>query len=182
MSHRYQCCCFSSLPFPFPTDAQYYGVNLFCELDVEGEYWIDKVKGLLYFIPPGGNPGAAEVFLSLANNAITVSNTADTLSHVTFNGLNVNYARTIGIYIPSANAVSVLNVNASNNGHTGISIGGTNNVISNVAVTGTGCTAVSLGGGDLTTLSSGNNTLRDSKIWKYARMMRTYNPGMCVLI
>ena len=101
------------------TDAQFYGVNLFCELDAEGEYWIDTEKALLYFMQPGGSPGAADAFLSLSTNVITLSSTAAPLQHVVLEGFGVHFARGTGISLQSAANVTIANVNASNHGHSG---------------------------------------------------------------
>ena len=41
-------------PFiPVNPDARFYGVNLLCELDAPGEYFINNANGTLYFYPPG---------------------------------------------------------------------------------------------------------------------------------
>ena len=176
------------------------------------EYWIDTVNELLYFMPPGGDPGAADAFLSLSSYGIAgvgadtlrpgpsmkaldgegedgrrrafaepvvIPAGSPTLSYVTLEGFSVLYARNTGISIPSAIGVSIVDCDVSNHGHTGVNVFGTNNLVSGVTVTGTGCAATSVGGGDLMTLEAGNNTVQYSTMSQYARIVRTYNPGVC---
>lgn len=41
-----------SIPYGVKSNMPYYGVNLLCELDTAGEYYIDSTQGILYFYPP----------------------------------------------------------------------------------------------------------------------------------
>ena len=185
-------------------------MNLFSELDVPSEYWIDVVNEQLYFMPPGGNPGAAEAFLSFGSYGIAgvgaaslrpgpsmqvlddngpgssrrafappvvIPSDSPTVSYVSFMNFDVMFARDTGIAIPSASSVSIINIDASNHGQTGMVLYGSNNQVIGSTVMNTGCTAVSVGGGDLSSLQPGNNSVRNSIMSQYARIVRTYNPG-----
>lgn len=49
----------------------WFGYNLFCELDVANEFYLDRKDGKLYFIPPdGGRDGVCEVTMSTGLVAI----------------------------------------------------------------------------------------------------------------
>lgn len=204
--------------YGFLPTARFYGVNLLSELDVAGEYYVDVAAEVLYFMPPGGDPTAAEAFLSFSDSIVTAgvssstagseqlrdlrenrifpnsrapapqlpsaaalaaeSGAAAAISYVTIASLDVHFARTAGIVVANGNHVLIVSLDASNHGHTGITAYGTNNVISNVTVRGTGCEACSMAGGSTASLSPGNNSVVDSLFDSYARIIRTYNPGI----
>lgn len=100
------------------------------------------------------------------------------LSYVTLEGLNSYYARQRGIALDSANGVIVRDLEASNHGHNGVTITGTNNTLLRVNSTGTGCEALGMIGGDLTHLVPGGNVVSGCVAARYARTIRTYNPGV----
>jgi len=77
-----------------------------------------------------------------------------------------------------ADHVSVTDVDSMNHGQHALSVTGSNNVLSALTVTGTGCSAVIVGGGNVLTLEAGNNVLKGSTITNFGRITRTYNPGL----
>jgi parallel beta-helix repeat protein len=101
-----------------------------------------------------------------------------TLSFVTLSGIAVQYARGAGVAIPSAANVTLVDVSASNHGQNGLNIAGVGILLDNVTVTGTGCAASSVYGGDEVHLTSGGNSVLNSEFGFYARWTRTYNPGI----
>ena len=69
---------------------RFYGLNLLCELDMEGEYYIDREKGLLYvYAPSGFDPEGSQFTASVFNkeNMLSVSNSKDfSVTGLTFRG------------------------------------------------------------------------------------------------
>ena len=48
--------------YGYKDSLRYFGVNLLCELDVEGEYYVDPRARYVYYYPPAGfEPGAVQV-------------------------------------------------------------------------------------------------------------------------
>jgi hypothetical protein len=60
----------------------------------------------------------------------------------------------------------------------GILLQGTSSTLSNSDVSFAGCTAASVSGGDIPSLTPGLNVVRNITAMKYARLVRTYNPGL----
>jgi len=79
------------------TFTSFYGLNLIEELDVPGEYFVDRKSGILYFYPPQG--------VDLAHAHIQVSQLPEVLvalegaSRVRFENLIFENSRSSGIYI-----------------------------------------------------------------------------------
>ena len=74
--------------------------------------------------------------------------------------------------------MTIANVDVSNQGGSGVSVSGSNNVLRNVSGSGMGCQASSVYGGDFATLTPGNNTVVGCSFTQYARFCRTYQPGL----
>ena len=90
----------SLVPLP---GARWYALNLLAELDSEGEYYIDRQAGLLYFMPPAGEgklaDGVRGAFVSHEDNALHLRG----VEYVSLEKLAVSHSRLSGI---NASAVS----------------------------------------------------------------------------
>lgn len=73
---------------------RFYGENLLCELDTPGEYYVDALRGRLYFYPPAPVT-TAEAFVSIGQNAVVIANA----SHVSLDGFVMSFARNSGVGI-----------------------------------------------------------------------------------
>lgn len=162
--------------YGFKTNARFYGVNLRSELDAALEFYVDVAASLLYFIPPGGDPGAGECFVSVGAHVVDAS--AGALAWVTLAGFEVLFARSTGLNFPTADHVAILNVTASNHGVSAAVVQGTNNRVNSLVSSGVGCAAVAVGGGNTTTLAPGNNIVTSCTLTRYARTKRTYEAGI----
>ena len=89
---------------PLP-GARWYALNLLAELDSQGEYYIDRQAGLLYFMPPAAagegklTDGVRGAFLSQEDNALHLRG----VEYVSLENLAVSHSRLSGI---NASAVS----------------------------------------------------------------------------
>ena len=90
----------SLVPLP---GARWYALNLLAELDSEGEYYIDRQAGLLFFMPPAGESKLADgvrgAFVSHQDNALHLRG----VEYVSLEKLAVSHSRLSGI---NASAVS----------------------------------------------------------------------------
>ena len=162
---------------PIKKDARLYGVNLLCELDAPNEYFINEANGTLYFYPPEPfdrwAPNAIAV-LSAGAVALNVSSTTG----VTVRGLTVEASQRVGILAEGVEALLLDGVVSRNHGTTGILLNGSESTIAGALVEDTGCVGVQVSGGDLPSLSPGNNRLVGSTVRRPARWKRTYMAGV----
>jgi hypothetical protein len=93
----------------------YFGLNLFCEMDMPGEWYLDRTDGLLYwFVPEGINPNQAQVTLSVFNAPFMVEMKG--CSHLTLQGLTFQEGRGSAVSIRDGEScglrIAELNVSA----------------------------------------------------------------------
>ena len=97
----------------------YVALNILEELDIPGEYYIDRDHGMLYFWPPAGLANAKVSVSMLEDPVISLENA----SHVTFRGLTVENGRGIGIYIEDGHHNLIAGCTVRNLGTSGIFMG-----------------------------------------------------------
>ena len=161
--------------------ARWHTVNMLCELDSPGEYFISRNgsdAGMLYFIPPASaSPGTLDsAFVSVAQHVVSM---AAGTSFVTLEGISFSHARDTIVTAtgPVAN-ITIRNCTVSNGGGGGINISGTGIAIEDSVVFGLAGTGVEIRGGHHKTLERGDNLVRRNHIHSYARWFRTYHPGV----
>jgi hypothetical protein len=162
--------------YGFLPKARFYGVNILRELDVAGEYYIDAAEEIIYWMPPPGGVSAAdEVVLSVAQTLVNVSSA---VANVAFAGLLALYARGTGFALEGVSNVSLQGVTSALHGHSGLSLVGTGNTLRDSTVYATGCAAATVTGGDIARLLPSGNLVLNNTMHSYARVIRTYNPGL----
>ncbi len=97
----------------------YYAYNILSELDMPGEYYLDREKGMLYFWPPCENQ-KADILLSMLEDPVIAIEGAD---HIKLEGFTVEAGRGIGIYLERANHNLIAGCTVRNVGTTGIFMG-----------------------------------------------------------
>jgi len=154
----------------------FYGVNLLCELDDPGEWYLDRANGRIYFDPPGElKPGAAEV--SVCPTLILATD----VSHVSFEGLTCETARGSGIVIRNGESCRVARCTLRNLANHGVVIDeGHGCRVDGCDIYGLGGGGIYLVGGDKPTLSPGRHVAENNHVHHYARWDRMYRPAVMV--
>ncbi|MEO9022961.1 MAG: right-handed parallel beta-helix repeat-containing protein [Ginsengibacter sp.] len=97
---------------------RWYGENILSELDTVGEYYIDRVKGILYFIPPDKKIESLE-FSILKDPFFLLTNTSD----VNIKGITFECARGLGIAMENTNDITIQGCSFRNLGSLAITVG-----------------------------------------------------------
>ncbi len=155
----------------------FYGLNLLCELDQPGEWYLDRTSGLLYFWPPSDlAAGRAEV--SVCPGLLTLTDTA----HVQVRGLRFETARGTGLTIRNGVACQVVGCTFRNLANHGVVVdGGRADRVAGCDFEGLGGGGIYLVGGDRATLTPGEHVAENNHIHHYARWDRMYRPGVMVM-
>ncbi|MBB3113301.1 uncharacterized protein YjdB [Paenibacillus phyllosphaerae] len=168
----------------------HFAQNLLEEIDMPGEYYIDRAQGLLYFLPTASfaqqNPDIAVTRLKTPMiNAVGVS-------YVTFDNLTLENGRDSAVVIMGGDHVVVQHSEIRNFSNGGVQINtqsrwlyndfatatGTNHGVVNTHIHHIGGTAVILNGGSRTTLVPGNNYVESSHLHDFAYYHKAYNPAV----
>ncbi len=162
--------------YGFYKGARFFARNLPEELDRPGEYWIDRKKKKLYLYPPGPMKGA-KVTLSLLEIPLLVLKWT---YHVRFQGLTFAFGRGDGARLFASKDVIFTSCAFEDLGNRAVAIDPMcrNCGLENCSIRDTGEGGVVLAGGDRKTLTPGNNFVKDCDIHDFARLGRTYKPGV----
>ena len=155
-------------------------VNALCELDAPGEYYIDKRSSRLSFIPPSGTSPAPsdEITISTGNGSGCVL-CLNRTSYLSFEDLEFGDARGSLIEADGVTTVHFRNLTLRNAGrHSIVLSNALNSSVRSSSLTGAGCTALNISGGDLRNLVQSGNVVEGNHISDFARISRTYNPGV----
>ncbi len=169
----------------------YYYYNVLEELDSPGEYYLDTTAAKLYYLPPAGFSGTAE--LSVLDAPLITLRDA---SNITFRGLTVQDGRSDGITVLNSNHIDFDRMSINRIGGSGIVFGlrvgdrpgittsnegtegGYDNSVTRTTITGTGHGGIFLGGGDRGTLCAGDNRVTDSDISDMGRLQQAGSPAV----
>jgi len=150
---------------------RFYAVNAFAELDSPGEWYLDRVTGLLYLWPPEPMERANIVFSVVQTPLVLLKDAC----HVVLRDLTIEATRGTGIEVRGGEGNLVAGCTIRNTGGCGVIIGGGRGhgvVACDIYHTGAG--GISLSGGDRKTLTPGAHVCLNNHIHHYARLRRTY--------
>jgi hypothetical protein len=132
---------------------QFYALNVFEELDIPGEYYLDRKTNKLYIWPPS-DISMAPVYLSVCQNPLLM---LSEVSNVILKDLVFENSIDCAVEALNCTNTRIENCLVRNMAKSGIvSAGGFNNHIIGCEVTRTGSKAISMEAGDRKTLTYGN--------------------------
>jgi hypothetical protein len=154
-----------------------YAYNLKSELDQAGEYYIDRKTATLWVIPPPAATSGGSFHVSRLNGAV-VSVEAG-VSNVTFQNLEIRYARGGGVVVNNAQSIVLQHCTVSDHGMMGFNVtGGTTCGISDSNVAQNGDGGVILFGGDRDTLTAAGHFAANCTIHHNQRWIMNYAPNV----
>jgi hypothetical protein len=137
---------------------------------------VDRTTGLLTLIPISGKTlsDTDEVWVSVNDTVVTLTGKTD----VTLKDLTVAYARASGVVVSGGSGILLDNLTVHNIGGTAIDVTGSDHTVRGCTISYTGMGALSVGGGDLKTLTGSANMISGNSMTKFAQCKRTYEPGL----
>lgn len=149
-------------------EAPYYFYNCLEELTSEGEWYLDRERGLLFVYAPE-NSEDATYSLSLSLSPVITINA----NHITLDGLTIKGSRNNGIVI-NGNSNTVKNCRIINISDNAVIANGKNNTFTRNEIAYIGAGGISVTGGDRQTLTSANNLVSNNLIHDWGEIYKTY--------
>ncbi len=158
----------------FRRNQWYYAYNLLCELDMPGEWYLDRAAGRLYFWPPSPLDGA-KVMVSLLPSVVTTQNT----SHVTFQGFTMEGCQGTAVSMAGGECNRVVRCVIRNTGSFAVRVeGGRAHGVVGCDMYQMGDGGVVLHGGDKKTLTHCEHYAENNHIHHYSRWNPMYKVGI----
>lgn len=155
----------------------FHAENLLEEIDMPGEYYIDRDTGILYLLPPEDLSSDARVVISTLDVPMV---RMEDLSHVTFRDLVLEIGRSDAIQIKGGEAVRIENCEISDFAGCGVDLDGDRHAVVNCHLHHLGAAAVDLDGGDLEKLTPGGNLVENCDIHHFAYLNKVYHAGIAL--
>ena len=156
------------------TGQPFFVLNLLEELDIPGEWYLDRSVGIMNFWPPAALDGSEIVVALLEEPLLLINDTA----HIYFQDITFEEGRADLVNVTNGVDIRVSSCTIRNTGATGIKIHGNNNSINDCHVYNTGADGVWIKRGERTSLTDGNNIVSNCEIYNFGRLDRTYHPGV----
>jgi hypothetical protein len=157
------------------TNQRYYVFNLLEEIDVPGEYYLDRENGILYLYPPEQMDGASVQLSVLDTDLIRIDNA----SSIQFENMYIGSSRKNAFYITHSSNIVINDVTMARLGYKAVvSEGGTGVKVLNSDIFDTGAGGISLDGGNRITLTPGGNVAENNHIHHFSRIVKTYTPAI----
>jgi hypothetical protein len=151
-------------------------LNLLEELDMPGEWYLDRDTGILYFYPPDEGKGEAMVSLT---EAPLVS--LQDVSHVKWQGITFEVCRGTGVEVRGGSQVTIAGCTFRNIGTVGVIIeGGSEHKVVSCDFMHLGDGGVQVSGGDRNTLTPCKHEVLNCLFTRFNRWSRTYRPAVRV--
>lgn len=153
----------------------YYYYNVLEELDMPGEYYIDRENCILYLYPPEDLESAYITYPELKADLVSINNA----SYVTLYGLTIESGRCNGVSVNGGDNILIDQCVVREMGDTGVVIDGAKNSgIQNSVVYDLGARGVAVKGGDRATLTPYGNFVSNNHIFLFSQVLHTYKAGV----
>lgn len=154
----------------------FYWFNIGAELDVPGEWYLDRQTGWLYFWPPI----SAQMGRAIVSTTTTLVTMRD-VSHTTIQGVIFEACCGTAVTMEDCMHVKIAGCVLRNLGGRAVEVkGGLHNEVTGCDVYGTGDGGIELRGGDRPSLTPAHHVANNNHIYRYGRWNRTYTPAIAL--
>lgn len=161
-------------PYGYRGNARFRGINLLCELDAPGEYWLDRSNGHIFWYAPEGFSGEGACFSAFKEDYMLELNGC---SGLTVKGIEMCGGRGGAISVKGGKNVAIEDCGFFRFAETVINVkGGTGHKILRCALAELGCAGMALEGGDRRSLVPAGFEVADCTIESLALFYKTYQP------
>jgi hypothetical protein len=163
--------------YGYRKEQRYYALNVFRELDADGEWYLDRRTAKIYWLAPEAvEPSKAEIVLSVLDEPFI---TMTDVEHVILRGLTLQEGRGNGIHISGGANCLVSNCTIQQLGGDAIIIeGGEHHGIFGCTMHTLGCGGMRVTGGNRQTLTPGRHFIENCRVFNISRLKRTYTPAV----
>jgi len=166
----------SGLSLEVAKEVVFYAENLLEEIDKPGEYYIDRNTGILYLLPPESFAGEhTDIIVSMLK--VPMMQLTD-VSYVTFRDLVFDTGRSRALICNGGRNVRMEYCEIRNFSSGGISLTGSNHVVSGCHIHHMGGAVIRINGGDKMTLEPGSIVVENCHIHDFSHSNKVYNPGV----
>ena len=158
---------------PANVQTYYHAVNLLEEIEVPGEYYVDRASGMLYFLPPYPLEDS-QIQVSLLTEPMIRSGGG---AYIEFQSLVLENSRGQGIVIEGGRGCRVAGCTLRNLGQEAVRIaGGADHGLLSCDIYQVGAGALTVHGGDRKQLTPANHFVRNCDIRRSGRWTGQYHP------
>ncbi|MBQ7182306.1 MAG: right-handed parallel beta-helix repeat-containing protein [Bacteroidaceae bacterium] len=158
---------------------RYYGLNLLCELDSAGEYYIDRAHRLIYYYAPQEADLGSNDELTLSCLASPYMLSVRGMDSFTLEGVTVRGCRGGGVEIVGGSGCAIKSCTLSQLGQTAIRIaGGQNHLVQDCLLEELGHDGIKLSGGNRRTLEPAGHVVEGCTVQNFSLFRRTYQPAV----
>ncbi|MFM7207394.1 MAG: right-handed parallel beta-helix repeat-containing protein [Planctomycetaceae bacterium] len=151
---------------------RFYGFNMLCELDRPGEWCVDRAAGMLFVWPPSA---PQTVTVATLPHLVEIAGAA----HLTLRGLLLEGTRNSLVTITGGAEVTLGGCRLRNAGGWGVVVeGGVRHAVRGCDIHDVGEGGVMLSGGDRPLLVAAGHVAENNHVHRFARVHRTYRPGV----
>lgn len=155
---------------------RYYAMNMLCELDRQGEYYIDADAKKLYYYPTDSFL-KDNIELSVITEPLLKVNGTENLK---ISGLTFEYTRGNAISLSSGSNISIENCSVRNIGNVGIYSRSEKTSVKGCEIYNIGGMGIDMSAGNAATMRSGASLIENNNIYNFGRTFKTYQTAVMI--
>jgi len=160
---------------------KWHAVNLLEEIDIPGEYYVDRGSGMAYLLPFASAMPIEDATLQVSLMAQPMV-VMDKVSHLRWKGITFENTRDTAVRIDGGEDVLITGCTFRNLGKLAVRMAGSRHGVLSCDVHDCGAGGIAMSGGDRRTLQPGGCFVRNCDISRVNRWYKTYRPCVSIAV